>query len=213
MSDDDLIRRGDVLDKLNKHNVKTQQREAWELTWTSKFRIQSALGAAFHDIVALPAVQPRVKPLVWSDPATYEMKTEYMTECRAYKVVEWSDRSGHVLFFGQARKPIRIDAPSEAVGADALKAAAQAHHAARILAALEPQPDPFFTWPPVEPQPDAAAIREAALREIAESLLSLGDNLTYIAAATEAHLHSEAYALRANVLALIDKLGKEAQSE
>jgi hypothetical protein len=57
-------------------------------------------------------------------------------------------------------------------------------------------------------QTDAAAIREAALREIAESLLSLGDNLTYIAAATEAHLHSEAYALRANVLALIDKLGK-----
>ncbi len=58
-------------------------------------------------------------------------------------------------------------------------------------------------------QTDAAAIREAALREIAESLLSLGDNLTYIAAATEAHLHSEAYALRANVLALIDNPGKD----
>lgn len=196
MKDDDLIRRGDALAELNAWFYDPQTDKVTDT------RLQDA-------IRALPAAQPRVKPLVWSDPATYEMKTEYMTECRAYKVVEWSDRSGHVLFFGQARKPIRIDAPSEAVGADALKAAAQAHHAARILAALEPQPDPFFTWPPVEPQPDAAAIQEAALREIAESLLSLGDNLTYIAAATEAHLHSEAYALRANVLALIDNPGKD----
>jgi len=49
----------------------------------------------------------------------------------------------------------------------------------------------------------------AAIREIAEGLLSLGDNLAYIAAATEAHLHSEAYALRAGVIALIDNTGKE----
>ena len=56
-------------------------------------------------------------------------------------------------------------------------------------------------------QPDAAAIRE-----IAEGLLSLGDNLTYIAAATDANLHRDAYSLRADALALINNPGKEVRS-
>ena len=55
----------------------------------------------------------------------------------------------------------------------------------------------------------AEQLDAAAIQEIAEGLLSLGDNLTYIAAATDANLHRDAYSLRADVLALIDNPGND----
>ena len=95
---------------------------------------------AWNRRAALPARWVGVKPLVWDAPIRYAAKREHMSTCRTYKVVEWLDDSGHVLWFGQAGEPIRIDAPDAAVGANALKAAAQADYEARILSAFAPVP-------------------------------------------------------------------------
>jgi len=135
-------------------------------------------------IAALPAVQPRVKPLVWKEFGTDCLRAESVLGI--YEIV-WGFHNGQATLDVPALQRTLTWHPN----LEAAKAAAQTH--------LE-----MIIHPALEPQPDAAAIRE-----IAEGLLSLGDNLAYIAAATEAHLHSEAYALRASVLALIDNTGKE----
>jgi hypothetical protein len=121
MSDHDLIRRGDAL------------------ALCDRYPYVEGVKDALQD---LPAVTVGVRPLVWDAPVKFigGNKLEHMTACRTYKVVEWPDGSGHVLWFGRAGKQIRIEADAAAIGVDALKAAAQADYAARTLAATYLKP-------------------------------------------------------------------------
>jgi hypothetical protein len=162
MSDDDLIRRGDAIVVLPgpRHDFAPYQ---------------DAVAA----IRALPAVQPRVKPLVWLQHPHRLGELFADAEFGAYSV---SDPTGRGRWQWQWRRHLMgalLDQSNQELTrafptrGDAI-AAAEGHRKVRILSALDlpaPKPDPFFTWPPVEPQPDAAAIRKAALREAADSLL------------------------------------------
>ena len=78
-----------------------------------------------------------VRGLDWSLPIPKQNSTEHLTTCGRYKVVEWFDKSGHVLSFHRFGKPLRIEAETRVCGADVLKAAAQADYTARILAAID----------------------------------------------------------------------------
>lgn len=107
---------------------------------------------------ALPAVQPKVKPLVWEDvmidrgDGHSEPSGDYEAHCA------WG--SYYIeMGFGSDSYYWSVETMGRAVGRsfddpDAAKAAAQADHEARILSALEPAV-----------RPDAAAIREAVLNE------------------------------------------------
>ena len=77
----------------------------------------------------------KIKPLVWLPPIPKQGSTEHLTECGRYKVVEWYDKSGHVLYFARSGRPTRIDADTSACGSDVLKSAAQADHERRIAQA------------------------------------------------------------------------------
>lgn len=83
--------------------------------------------------------KPRVKPLVWDNPKLHDVqcKFETMSSCGLYKIIEWLDNSGHVLFFGQLGEPVVIKTPAGPIGAGRLKAAANAHNESRVLACLE----------------------------------------------------------------------------
>jgi hypothetical protein len=107
-------------------------------------------------IRALPAVQSKVKPLVWcecnvSDEATDRAKSMGQEYSVGY------DDNGAWYAHSETLGMDLANAPTR----DAAKVAAQAHYDARILSALEPAV-----------QPDAAAIREAALREALETCLT-----------------------------------------
>ena len=81
----------------------------------------------------------KVKQLEWRDKKQRNdpIRFEVMSKCGLYKITEWFDASGNVLFFGVLSSPIRIDAPTVACGIDDLKAAAQADYERRVLEALE----------------------------------------------------------------------------
>lgn len=112
----DLIRREDALKAV----------DMWESDWVST---DSA-------IRALPAVQPKVKPLVWhegDEPDEWESGPYYVwREFGRYQLYHWS------VVVGEPHKT-----------AAAAKAAAQAGHEARILSALEPSVQPDLTDPVV----------------------------------------------------------------
>jgi hypothetical protein len=147
MSDDDMIRRGDAIAVVPgpRHDF-----------------------APYQDTVAairaLPAVQPKVKPLVWED-ADQGMCTKWRAAAFQghYELVTLKNEKGWAVNFSWGR-PLSYwfiqgddddfgpTGPKMFPDLEAAKAAAQADYEARILAALEPQPD-------------AAAIREAALRK------------------------------------------------
>lgn len=91
---------------------------------------------------AAARVSGTIKALEWEHVGTQPAGREYMTTCRTYKVTMWDDGSGNVLWFGQAGKPVRIEASTDEIGLAALQAAAQADYAARILAAIQPDPEP-----------------------------------------------------------------------
>ena len=54
-------------------------------------------------------------------------------------------------------------------------------------------------------QPDAAAIREAALHELADDLEALADDLCHVSEATRFNMHTQAAGIRNALVALIDK--------
>jgi hypothetical protein len=120
---------------------------------------QAFIGLAIkRGYLALPAVQPKVKPL------------EFIygrAECATgVYVIESGKATGGGRWWAWAHNPDESDGffmwqqAERTESEEAAKAAAQADYDARILSALEPAV-----------QPDAAAIREAALREAADSLL------------------------------------------
>jgi len=79
-----------------------------------------------------------VRPLVWSLPIPKQNSTEHLSVCGRYKVIEWYDGSGHVLSFHRFGRPTRIDADTSAAeGFAKLQAAANADHAAHVLAAID----------------------------------------------------------------------------
>jgi hypothetical protein len=154
MSDDDLIRRGDAIAVVPgpRHDF-----------------------APYQDTVAairaLPAVQPRVKPLVWvlhphrlgelfadAEFGAYSVSNPTGRGCWQW---QWHFRGA---LLDQSNQELARAFPTRG---DAI-AAAEGHRKARILSALDlpaPKPDPFFTWPPVEPQPDAVQAQiDAAVR-------------------------------------------------
>jgi hypothetical protein len=149
MNDDDLIRRGDAIKSV----------DDWQGDWSCTVLALSAL----------TAVQPRVKPLVWLQHPHRLGELFADAEFGAYSVSDPTGRGcwqwqwhfrGALL--GQSNQALARAFPTRE---DAI-AAVEGHRKARILSALDlpaPKPDPFFTLPPAEPQPDAAAIREAAL--------------------------------------------------
>lgn len=98
-----------------------------------------------HAINALPAVTVGVKPLNWHE-------GDEPDEWKSGPYDVWCELGKFQLYYWS----IVLGEPHET--ADAAKAAAYAHHRARILAAIEPVA-----------VPDPAAIREAALREAAET--------------------------------------------
>jgi hypothetical protein len=173
-------------------------------------------------IRALPAVQPRVKPL--------EFIYGRAESATGVYVIESGKATGGGRWWAWAHNPDESDGffmwqhAERAESEEAAKAAAQADYDARILSALEPagqprvkpQPDPFFTWPPVEPQPDAAAIREAALREVLEALAAEVDQMRRKAAkannANKMRRELEAdgaFEILAVLAGMIDNTGKE----
>jgi hypothetical protein len=119
MSDDDPIRRGDVLDRFMRGGLHT---------------IQERLDA----IRALPAVQPKVKPLVWDKPlgGFHIAKLPFGGEIRIMWDLSLADGERYILHpFSLGRRVFRT--------LDTAKAAAQADYEVRILSALElaVQPD------------------------------------------------------------------------
>ena len=132
MSADDMIRRGDAL----------------------KLMDQYAFEEAFHRVAILPAVTPKVRPLVWQLMAGREG-----LHYHAFDPLYGRD----------------VEAPNEAT-CDAIDQT----RATRILAALDltPAPDAVSVDAATaerqarsyadKPAPDAAALREAALREAME---------------------------------------------
>ncbi len=122
MSDDDMIRRGDVL------------RVVYDaLTYSSGQAVQ-------RRIRALPAVQPGVKPLVW---------TAFSKEClRAESIfgiyeLMWGFKNGQA--FLSSPHLCRIDTWHPDI--EFAKAYAVTDYEARILSALEPQPVPDLPSP------------------------------------------------------------------
>jgi hypothetical protein len=121
MSDDDLIRRGDVLDRIGRGGLYT---------------IQERLVA----IRALPAVQPRVKPLVWQRGIVdWAIPMPGMKYVALSATPQGSTTSQECWAWWLDGTNVGAGAPDE----EAAKAAAQADYEARILSALEPavQPD------------------------------------------------------------------------
>jgi hypothetical protein len=106
-----------------------------------------------EDLVrALPAVQPKVKPLVWERGIV-----DWAKPLPGMKYVACSTIPEGYWAWWLDGTDVRSVEPDE----ESAKAAAQADYEARILSALEPAV-----------QPDAAAIREAALREALETCLT-----------------------------------------
>jgi hypothetical protein len=160
MSDDnDPIRRGDVLTILTDGEC-------------------YAVSDVWSAIRVLPAVQPRVKPLVW----TYPTPADRL--CHAHETAPSFGGAYHIspdedssLGYWLLQWTLRVDDFCTRYGGkitrhndpEAAKAAAQADYEARILSALEPAV-----------QPDAAAIREEqpdSLDRVARAicLASFGD--------------------------------------
>ena len=98
--------------------------------------IYSALSEYRNAIRSLPAVQPKVKPLVWhegDEPDEWKSGPyDVWREFGRYQLYHWS------VVVGEPHKT-----------ASAAKAAAQADHEARILPALEPAVQPDLTDPVV----------------------------------------------------------------
>lgn len=131
----------------------------------------------------LPAVRPKVKPLVWyGEPADFYMFAD--TAFGLYEIgVEHGDEWFSDFTDHKSGKPVRLSSWQD--GSIAPQAAAQADYEARILSALEPAV-----------QPDAAAIKSAAF-EIAV--------LMEIHAATSSTTKAKAEDIERGILALIDK--------
>jgi hypothetical protein len=98
----------------------------------------------FHRAAALLRAckgRVKVKPLEWRDRVQKDRPIRFITEskCGRYQITEWLDGSGNVLCFSTPfGKPERLNsAPHSAGGPEPLKAAAQADHEARTLAATE----------------------------------------------------------------------------
>jgi hypothetical protein len=123
--------------------------------WSMRFPDCGCVYCGFHRLEAerdalsaLPAVQPRVKPLVWCERNEHDDATDRAGSMGQEYSVGYDDNGAwyahsETLGMDLANAPTR----------DAAKAAAQAHYEARILSALEPAV-----------RPDAAAIRGAAPR-------------------------------------------------
>ena len=124
----DLIRREDVLKAIRDALVVNPAHDG-------------ARRLAGYIVRALPAVQPKVKLLVWRQEA------ERLWESGPYRIVETLSPKGkyHICRGMESRILDTLEAAQAAV---------QANHEVRIRSELEPAV-----------QPDAAAIREAALRE------------------------------------------------
>lgn len=120
MSDDDLIRRGDAL-------------AACEPRGYDHAHHMQAKADCVAAITALPAVTPRVKPLVWECLAPRVIEAPGFN-CR-YQIRLATD--GSIRWQGRY-----MGSWEDADSVDAAKAAAQADYEARIFAALDMQPAP-----------------------------------------------------------------------
>lgn len=139
MSDNDLIRRGDVMDA------------AWEAD--SLELATHGAGKIAARINAIPAAQPTVKPLVWTQIVIPEQAMQGTWWKAAaitgdYEVHQFNDRDEIIL---QGRGMGNPEYPT----IDAAKAAAQADYEARILSALDVQPTV---------SPDVAALVEQIMQ-------------------------------------------------
>lgn len=161
MTDNDMIRRGDALalmqravdgygQKMRGATDKKEKRD-WQSMLFAAVDIQSA-------ITALPAVTVGVRPLEWDHSNSYCLVAE--TSLGEY-VVQNEQDDGWGLWTPQQEQG--DDPVSYHPDAPTAKAAAEAHHDAAIRGELILTPTPIL--PAVTPAPDAAAIREAALRE------------------------------------------------
>ena len=118
MSDDDLIRRGDAMAAV------TQTAIRWGVTGEPAILVSTKAA-----ISALPAVVPVVKALVWHE-------GDEPDEWKSGPYDVWCELGKFQLYYWS----IVMGEPHET--ADAAKASAYAHHRARILSALAPQPAP-----------------------------------------------------------------------
>lgn len=118
---DDLIRRGDAMEIGSAHG--------WD---TDLFRSAIAALPAVASSQPADLAQVKVKPLVWISTG----ENRYSAKSEDYKVVT----DGKCWAFCPEDWPPFAGYPY--LTADAAKAAAQADYEARILAAIEPQPDP-----------------------------------------------------------------------
>jgi hypothetical protein len=168
--DGDMIRRGDAIAAL--------RQARWDI---SREEFVQA-------VRALPAVQPRVKPLVWMPFGKEFLRAESVLG--RYELM-WGFENGKTMLDapGLSRRLTWHRNPQKG------KEAAQAHHDEQIWSALEPQPDAsaqltevlsdlaagqrrlgaefedalaenraeLYCEGPLPPAPDAAAIREAAM--------------------------------------------------
>jgi hypothetical protein len=172
MSDNDLIRRGDAIKAV----------DDWQGDWSCTVLALSAL----------PAVQPKVKPLVWLQHPTRLGELFADAEFGAYSVSDPTGRGcwqwqWHLMgaLLDQSNQELALAFPTRG---DAI-AAAEGHRKARILSALESPA-----------QPDAAAIRKTAWNIAVEMELD---------AAMSTKTAAKAGAIEAAIRALIDNPGKE----
>jgi len=149
MSDNDLIRRMDAVQA-----CQVGPSDEWSKSTRGGYN-QAATDCAMN-ILRVPAVQPRMKPLVWLQHPTRLGELFADAEFGAYSVSDPTGRGcwqwqWHLMgaLLDQSNQELARAFPTRG---DAI-AAAEGHRKARILSALEPAV-----------QPDAAAIRGAAPR-------------------------------------------------
>jgi hypothetical protein len=163
MSDDDLIRRGDAIKAV----------DDWQGDWSCTVLALSAL----------PAVQPRVKPLEWRECNEHDEATDRAESMGQEYSVGYDDNWGWYAYSETLGMDL-ANAPTR----DAAKAAAQAHYDARTLSALDNNnnprkgvmpDDPPFPWRsdigPGDQAVAGAAQIKVAWPEDARSLLAEAD--------------------------------------